>query len=368
MEAAAGVRVRVLAPLGGPRRGCGLWWRGPARSRAFFSRSCWRAGWTGRDSGSALCRRRCCFDRGLPVARRQGNSEGLLLALALAACCSPCDGRSRWAVVCFVGCALLRVEAWPFLVVLAVWHGWRWRLVSVSGGRAGALVRAGVAGVGRAAAIGRSRAGPEPGAAGAGRRAGAGVAGRRVPLLFWPLVVGAVFASRRAPGRRRVDRAVALMAQAGFSGEWRYAVPGAAAMAIAGGRRAGGAAAAGGRAGGAGAGARRGAGGRPAGPARTRASLGRSSRPTCAARSPTGEGARRCCAAGGRTWAATAGRCWPTRFASRSGASRPTTASRRGVVFRSLTDADAAPAPAAPTHFRPVACEGRWTVLWTCEG
>jgi hypothetical protein len=42
--------------------------------------------------------------------------------------------------------------------------------------------------------------------------------------------------------------------------------------------------------------------------------------------------------------------------------------SRRGVVFRSETDVDPAPVPAAPGHFRPVASEGRWTVLTTCDG
>jgi hypothetical protein len=38
----------------------------------------------------------------------------------------------------------------------------------------------------------------------------------------------------------------------------------------------------------------------------------------------------------------------------------------RGVVFRSRTDRDPAPAPDAPSYFRTVVESGRWTVLTTC--
>ena len=188
-------------------------------------------------------------------------------------------------------------------------------------------------------------------------------------LLFLPIVVGAVFAWRWALVGVAWIALVAVMAQAGFSGEWRYAVPGAAPLAVAGATglasrprlavalavpvlvvgavRAADLPAlrsARGRPGGAGVGPAAGGGGR-------------------------GRGRRRCCAAAGPTSGASAGRCWPTRCGWRRGEStRTARRSRRGVVFRSLTDADTAPAPAAPSHFRAVASEGRWTVLTTCDG
>ncbi len=54
-----------------------------------------------------------------------GNSEGLLVALALAAVDRHLDGRTRASFLCAVGAALLRPEAWPFVGLYGLWLLWR---------------------------------------------------------------------------------------------------------------------------------------------------------------------------------------------------------------------------------------------------
>src|SRR3954463_12685899 len=54
-----------------------------------------------------------------------GNSEGLLVALALAAVERHVDGRRRTAFVLALGAALLRPEAWPFFGLYGLWLLWR---------------------------------------------------------------------------------------------------------------------------------------------------------------------------------------------------------------------------------------------------
>jgi hypothetical protein len=54
-----------------------------------------------------------------------GNSEGLLVALALGAVDRHLAGRFRAAYLCALGTALLRPEAWPFVGLYAVWLAWR---------------------------------------------------------------------------------------------------------------------------------------------------------------------------------------------------------------------------------------------------
>lgn len=161
----------------------------------------------------------------------QGSSEGLLLAFAFGGVLALLDGRSRLAVACFVACALLRVETWPFLVALAWWHGWRWRLAGT-----GAAVLAlwfvpewvGSGELLRSADRARvPNPGVEPGFAESIADAAA--------LTFWPLAIFAFLGPRliAAAGAAWIVL-VAVMAEIGFSGEWRYALPGAAALAVAG--------------------------------------------------------------------------------------------------------------------------------------
>jgi len=54
-----------------------------------------------------------------------GNSEGLLVALALAAVDRHLAGRPRHAFLFGLGAALLRPEAWPFLGLYGLWLLWR---------------------------------------------------------------------------------------------------------------------------------------------------------------------------------------------------------------------------------------------------
>jgi hypothetical protein len=54
-----------------------------------------------------------------------GNSEGILVALALAAVERQIDGRPRAAFVFALGAALLRPEAWPFVGLYGLWLLWR---------------------------------------------------------------------------------------------------------------------------------------------------------------------------------------------------------------------------------------------------
>jgi hypothetical protein len=54
-----------------------------------------------------------------------GNSEGLLVALVLAAVDRHLAGRARHAFVLGVGAALLRPEVWPFLALYGAWLFWR---------------------------------------------------------------------------------------------------------------------------------------------------------------------------------------------------------------------------------------------------
>ena len=161
----------------------------------------------------------------------QGSSEGLLLAFALGGVLALREGRDRVAVACFVCCALLRVETWPFLVALAWWYGWRWRIAGVGAGvlalwfvpewiGSGELLRS----------ADRARV-PNPGVEPGFFES----VGDAAVLTVWPLAIFAVVGDRllAAAGVAWI-LLVAVMAEAGFSGEWRYALPGAALLAVAG--------------------------------------------------------------------------------------------------------------------------------------
>jgi hypothetical protein len=161
----------------------------------------------------------------------QGSSEGLLLAFALGGVLALREDRARIALACFMGCALLRVETWPFLVALAWWYGWRWRIVGVGAGvlalwfvpewiGSGELFRS----------ADRARV-PNPGLEPGFFES----LGDSLALLVWPLAIFAVVGDRvlAAVGAAWI-LLVAVMAEAGFSGEWRYALPGAALIAVAG--------------------------------------------------------------------------------------------------------------------------------------
>ncbi len=183
-----------------------------------------------------------------------GLSEGLLLALALAGAEAWRSGRPRWSLACAVAAGLVRVETWPFLVAAAV-AAWRRRpqdrVLLLAAGLVVPLawIVPEVVGSGqalRSATRARMAVPGQPGEADFPVLASLGVA---LALPLWPLWAGVVLAGGTA-WRERDRRSglllvpagvglawiaiVAAMARAGFSGEPRYALPGAALVAVSG--------------------------------------------------------------------------------------------------------------------------------------
>lgn len=200
-----------------------------------------------------------------------GTSEGLLVALALAAILRARGGHHRSALALAAGCALLRVEAWPFAAAYALW---RWRRAPGEH----ALVAAGAVAVpalwlvpelfgsGDLLRSGSRARTPNPGQPALADVPAWAALREAVELALWPMWIGLGALALTALGRRGgsarpvlappADPAgrcagarpalalaatgaawialVALMAQAGFSGEARYALPGVALLAVAG--------------------------------------------------------------------------------------------------------------------------------------
>jgi hypothetical protein len=183
----------------------------------------------------------------LPAYTAAGAEPALVLALALGAAAAWRGGRMRIALACIAGCALLRVEAWPFALAAAVVL-WRRRpqdralLAALTVAIPAAWLLPELAGSGDLL-----RSGARARVANAGQPALADVPAlaalrAAVALPLWPLWAGVaalVVVRRRAALALAAAGAawiaiVALMAEAGFSGEPRYALPGAAALALAG--------------------------------------------------------------------------------------------------------------------------------------
>jgi hypothetical protein len=194
-----------------------------------------------------------------------------VIALALGAAEAWRSGRVRLAMACAAGCGLLRVETWPFLVGGGVWL---WRRAPEQRpviAAAAALIPAAwfgpeLAGSGDLLrSSGRARI-PNPGQPALAPIPAAASAREAATLLLWPLWIGVAalvamaartgMTSRRgmtpggemtsggglAPSRALIPAAlgaawvamVAGMAELGFSGEARYAVPGVAGIAVSG--------------------------------------------------------------------------------------------------------------------------------------
>jgi hypothetical protein len=238
----------LLAPLGGLAPAA---WVVLARAGAILA--VWLAAttaarMTGSRAAGALAAAAVALCAGWAGYAASGAETGWVLAFALAGAAAWWGGRPRAALACGVACALLRVEAWPFLLAFGALL-WRrdprarpllagcavavpalWFVPELLG--SGDLLRSGT----------RARV-PNPGQpaladvpAWASLRAAAGLP----PWFVWPGVVAAL-ALPAARGARPLLAAgvawivlVAAMAQAGFSGEPRYALPGAALVALAG--------------------------------------------------------------------------------------------------------------------------------------
>ncbi|UUY05453.1 hypothetical protein LRS13_08005 [Svornostia abyssi] len=175
-----------------------------------------------------------------------GSSEGLLLAFALGALLAGLDRRWRLVLVLLAACCLLRVEAWPFaLVAVAL----RWR---VAPPRERVVLAAGVItvpalwfgpewlGSGDPMRSGDRARVPNPGQPALADVPAWASARDAALLVFWPVLLGLVVLRRdpRALAPAAIGLAwvalVAVMAQAGFSGEARYAMPGVALIAVSG--------------------------------------------------------------------------------------------------------------------------------------
>jgi hypothetical protein len=221
-------------------------------------------------AGVLLCGR-------LLASSAAGAEPALVIALTLGGAAAWREERLRLALACGVACALLRVEAWPFvlaagvvlwrrrpqdrplLCVLALLVPAAWLVPELIG--SGDLLRSGS----------RARV-PNPGQPALADAPALASLEAAVRLPLWPLWIGvaaliAVWAARpgrtvrmlamsgvagagraaraaaasRAPGALVPAAAgaawigvVALMAEAGFSGEARYALPGAALISISG--------------------------------------------------------------------------------------------------------------------------------------
>jgi hypothetical protein len=180
-----------------------------------------------------------------------GNSEGMGVALALAAVACALDGRARMALLVGFALALLRPESWPVLALYAVALGRRGahrRLILALGLSlpvlwfvpdllaSGDLLRS----------FGRAQV-PNPGAPALAERPALASISRATAVPLPPLLLGALALGVRAV-RAPADRPalvpgaagtawiaiVAAMSEAGFSGEERYALPGAALIGVSG--------------------------------------------------------------------------------------------------------------------------------------
>ncbi|HEV2809150.1 MAG TPA: hypothetical protein VGV93_01965 [Acidimicrobiales bacterium] len=183
-----------------------------------------------------------------------GAAEGLVVALALAGAEAWRTGRPRWALACGVGAALVRVETWPFLLVAGVRYWQRrphdrgllvagallvpaaWFVPEVFGSRD--LLRS----------VHRAQI-PQSGQPALADFPALASFRAAVALPLWTLWAGVTVAVGTALTRRdQTARTVlgpaaiglawmglvAAMARAGFSGEPRYALPGAALVAVSG--------------------------------------------------------------------------------------------------------------------------------------
>jgi hypothetical protein len=184
---------------------------------------------------------------GLPAYTAAGAEPALVLCLGLGAGVAWRDGRMRVALACVAGCALLRVEAWPFACVAGVLL-WRRRpedralLAAIAVGVPAAWLVPELIGSGDLLRSGARARVPNPGQPALADVPALASLRAAVALPLWPLWIGvaALVALRRwgallpaALGAAWV-LVVALMAQAGFSGEPRYAVPGAALVGLSG--------------------------------------------------------------------------------------------------------------------------------------
>ena len=153
----------------------------------------------------------------------------------------------RIALACAVGCALLRVEAWPFVAAAGLVL-WRTRpqdrplLAALAVGVPAAWLVPELIGSGDILRSGSRARVPNPGQPALADVPALASLRAAIALPLWPLWAGVVALVALRARAALVPAAagaawialVALMAQAGFSGQPRYALPGAAMIALSG--------------------------------------------------------------------------------------------------------------------------------------
>lgn len=317
-----------------------------------------------------------------------GAEPALVLAFALGGALAWNTGRTRVALVCAIGCALLRVEAWPFVLALGAVM-WVRRPEDRPLLLAGAVLVPGAwlvpewIGSGDLLRSGERARIPNPGQPALADVPALAALETAVRGPMWPLWLGvAALGALRARAALVPAAAgaawlalVALMAQVGFSGESRYALPGAALIAFSG------------------------AVGLVLGARALPAALRRATAVACAvalvvAAMPrladvaglratqayqwqlAGDLAEAVRAAGGREAVLACGRPYVGRLRGPLLAYRLGVAKRMvepddpprppGVVFRSALSRSATAAPVAPAAFAPMRSVGTWQILVSC--
>ena len=166
-----------------------------------------------------------------------GDAEPALVALALGAWQRHHAGRRGQALALGVAAALVRVEAWPFVAAYALYVTWPSPRRVVGAAALGLVLVAAwllpeLAGSGELLRSGDRALIPNPGAPALAGRPLLASLGAAAALLPLPLALAALRGPRLLlAGGVGWCLLVALMAEAGFSGEARYALPGVAVVA-----------------------------------------------------------------------------------------------------------------------------------------
>ena len=232
----------LLTPLGGlaPEAWVVLARAGALAAIALAGVVAWRLADRARWAAAAAAATGVALAGGFAGLSATGTSEGLLLALALGAAIAP--PRLRLALA--AACGLLRVETWPFLALLAAWH-WRTRPQDRPLLVAGAVAIPALwfvpewLGSGDPLRSGSRARIPNPGHPALAAFPAWESLQRAAGLALLPVALGVVMLRRgralalAAAGAGWVGL-VALMAQAGFSGEERYALAGVQVASVAG--------------------------------------------------------------------------------------------------------------------------------------
>jgi len=248
----------LLAPLGGAARVVWVW-----LVRAAAVLAVWLAFRLGRRLAGGSVLGGVLAALGVALSGRflaysaAGAEPALLLAAALGGAEAWHAGRPRLALACAAGCGLVRVESWPFLLAggAILWRRrpeHRRALAAAAVGLPAAWLVPELIGSGDLLRSGSRARVPNPGQPALAEVPAAASLSEAARLVLWPVWLGVaalgMAAWRGRAGPAAASRAlipaaagaawvlvVAAMAQAGFSGEARYAVPGMALVAVSGG-------------------------------------------------------------------------------------------------------------------------------------